>query len=168
MSGNECGSQKSIRYGSWFCNSKLRMDEIFFLTYEMLRGTKTGAIQEQYFLASNTLANWRQFINKTILDYIELSTEKIGGIEKIVEIDESKFGKRKYTRGHAVERQWVFGGVERESGKLFLVALHNRSEKTLLGIIKEWLKPGTTIYSDSWKTYNCLSREGFEHLKVNH
>jgi hypothetical protein len=31
----------------------------------------------------------------------------------IVEVDESKFGKRKYHRGHRVEGVWVIGGVER-------------------------------------------------------
>ena len=36
-----------------------------------------------------------------------------------MEIDESKFGKRKHNRGHSVEGQWVFGGVERGSGKVF-------------------------------------------------
>ena len=30
------------------------------------------------------------------------------------------FGRRKYNRGHPVKGQWVFGGVERESGKTFL------------------------------------------------
>ncbi|GFQ64511.1 piggyBac transposable element-derived protein 4 [Trichonephila clavata] len=45
----------------------------------------------------------------------ETSSEKIGGEGKIVEFDESKFGKRNYNRSHAVEGQWVFGGVERRS-----------------------------------------------------
>jgi hypothetical protein len=39
-----------------------------------------------------------------------------------VEIDESKFGKGKYSRGHHVKGQRVFGGVERGSGRKFLVA----------------------------------------------
>ena len=38
---------------------------------------------------------------------------KIGGEGKIVEIDESKFGKRKFHRGRRVDGVWVFGGVER-------------------------------------------------------
>ena len=46
---------------------------------------------------------------------------------KGVEIDESKFDKRKYNRGRNVKGQWVFGGVERGSGKTFLAAVHDRT-----------------------------------------
>jgi hypothetical protein len=34
----------------------------------------------------------------------------IGGENEIVEIDEIKFGKRKFHRGKRVEGVWVFGG----------------------------------------------------------
>jgi hypothetical protein len=33
---------------------------------------------------------------------------------------------------------------------------------------KDNIKPGTTIINDYWKAYDCLNKEGFEHLKVNH
>ena len=46
--------------------------------------------------------------------------QEIGGPNKTVKIDDSKFGRRKYNRGHKVKGQWVFGGVERESGNTFL------------------------------------------------
>ena len=94
--------------------------------------------------------------------------ERIGGDGVIVEIDESKFGKRKYNRGKRVEGKWVFGGVERGSNKCFFRVVERRDKKTLLDIIKTSTLPGTTIYSDCWKSYNCLADEGFEHLRVNH
>ena len=43
-----------------------------------------------------------------------------------LEIDESKFGRRKYYRGHHVDGCWVFGGLERESGKVFLEIVEKR------------------------------------------
>jgi hypothetical protein len=54
-----------------------------------------------------------------MLDYVECS-ERTGGPNKPVKIDNSKFGRRKFHKGHAVKRQWVFGGVESKPGKIFL------------------------------------------------
>jgi len=62
----------------------------------------------------------------------------------------------------------VFGGYERGTGRIFMVPVEDRSTDTLLQIIKEWIKPGTTIFSDCWRAYNCLETEGFKHLTVNH
>ena len=64
---------------------------------------------------------------------------KIGGPNKTVQIDESKFGRRKYHRGHPVKEQCVFGGVERESGKTFLVP--NRTADTFMAVIDAWINP---------------------------
>ena len=92
----------------------------------------------------------------------------IGGEGKVVEIDESKFGKRKYHWGHYVKGQWVFGGVQRGTGRTFLVAVHDRSAETLIGLIKQWILPGTTIISDCWAAYSSLRDEGYTHFTVNH
>ena len=97
-----------------------------------------------------------------------MASERIGGVGTIVEIDESKFGKRKYNRGKRVDGRWVFGGIERGSKKTFFRVVENRGKEVLLAIIKEFVQPGTTIISDCWKSYDCLEDEGFHHLTVNH
>ncbi|GFS57297.1 putative transposase-like protein [Trichonephila clavipes] len=97
-----------------------------------------------------------------------LLQQEAWGEGKTVEIDESKIGKRKYNKGHFVEGQWVFGGVERETGRCFLVAVHGRTAETLLGLIESWIKPRTTVISDCWKSYERLSERGYYHLTVNH
>ena len=85
-----------------------------------------------------------------------------------MEIDESKIGGRKYHRGHHVEGQWVFGGIDRQTGKVFLVPVEKRDQETLIPLIKSWILPHSTIISDCWKAYNVLNQEGYEHLTVNH
>ena len=49
-------------------------------------------------------------------------TKKIGGPGLTVEIEESKFGKRKYNVGRLIEGQWVFGGICHETPRYFLSA----------------------------------------------
>jgi len=67
------------------------------------------------------------FCRETLLVYFLGCSEKIGSPNKTVEIDESKFGRRKYNMGHPVKGQWVFVGVERESGRTFLVPVPDRT-----------------------------------------
>lgn len=87
---------------------------------------------------------------------------------KIVEIDQSKFRKRKYHRGRRVDGCWVFGGIERDSNKCFFEIVDDRTMETLLEIIKQHIKPGTTIITNCWKAYACLKDHGYTHLTVNH
>ena len=95
-------------------------------------------------------------------------SEKLGGPNNIVEVAESKFGRRKYHRGHPVKGQWVFGGVERQSGRTFLVPVPDRTADTLVAIIRDWIEPGTTVITDSWAAYRNLESLGFTHRTVKH
>ena len=94
---------------------------------------------------------------------IQRNSEKLGGEGKVVQIDESKVGKRKYHRGYRVEGQWVFGGIEEDSRRCFLVAVEDRSKATLLPIIQDWIEPGTLIVSDCRKSYHNLDKYGYSH-----
>ena len=67
-----------------------------------------------------------------MMDAQKKQIERVG---KRVHIDESKIGKRKYHRGHRVEGQWVFGGIEEESQGCFIIAIDKRDEATLLPLI---------------------------------
>ena len=49
-----------------------------------------------------------------------------------------------------------------------MVSVLKRNSDTLLRVIEERIKPGTTIISDCWKAYDCLKDHGYVHLKVNH
>ena len=52
-------------------------------------------------------------------------------VGSIVEIDESKFGRRKYNHGRCIDGHWVFGGVERGTGNAFMEEVPNRTTQTL-------------------------------------
>ena len=77
--------------------------------------------------SNSTIVDWCYFSRKVCLTILEEESQPIGGEGKIVEIDESKFGKRKYHRGRRVEGVWVFGGIERGSKKCFMVSVEDRT-----------------------------------------
>jgi hypothetical protein len=138
------------------------------LTYGIMRKVLSNTIQKDFQIEGKIACDWFRFCRNVVLDFIENKSEMIGGEEKVVEIDESKFGKRKYHRGHYAKGQWVFGGVGRGTGRTFLVAVYDRSTETSIGLIKQWILPGTTIISGCWAAYNSLREEGYDHLTVNY
>lgn len=94
---------------------------------------------------------------------------KIGGKNVVVEIDESKFGKRKYNKGHKVDGVWVVGMVERsERRKLSLIPVEKRDRTTLNNLIKSYVKEGSIIYTDCWRGYDDIKHLGYIHHTVNH
>jgi len=105
----------SITFGSWFQQSKLTLQEIMLLTYDIVRREKVSWIQSEYCLSAHTVADWGMFCRETMLVFLEGCSVKIDGPNKTVETDVSMFGRCKYHRGHPVKGQCVFGGVERES-----------------------------------------------------
>ncbi|GFT06109.1 hypothetical protein NPIL_4871 [Nephila pilipes] len=60
----DCGSQKSIMFGSWSTSSKLTMGEIFFLTYLTVKKYVSMHIIAEYSFSSSTMVEWRQFMNE--------------------------------------------------------------------------------------------------------
>ena len=64
--------------------------------------------------------------------------------------------------------QWVFGGVERGSGRTFLVPVRDRTADTLMAVIRAWIEPGTTVISDCWGAYRDLESQGYTNRTVNH
>jgi len=168
VAGKKCRASASIRLGSWFQQSNLTLQEIVLITYDIVRQDKPCRITEEYSHGTHTISDWGMFCREAMQVFLQGSSVKIGGPNKTVEIDEAKFGRRKYHRGHPVKGQWVFIGVERESGNTFLVPVPDRTSDTLMSIIRDWIEPGTTVISDSWAAYRNLDQQGYTHRTVNH
>ena len=132
-----------------------------------------------------TSVDWRSFCSEVTLNWQANLQQAIGGPGITVEIDETVIVKRKYKKGRKIKEIWIFGGIERESGKCFVIELLEgfniedmpkderlkrlpRDKGTLLPIIQKFIRPGSIIYSDGWKAYNCLSENGYTHNTVIH
>lgn len=135
-----------------------------------LSGLSTKAICNTTGHSKATVASFMKFYRDLVGGILDPEHDTIGGDGVIVEVDESKFGKRKYHRGHHVEGAWIVGGIERTpQKKVFLAVVENRSAETLLKVLNTHLLPGTIVYTDMWKAYDGIETVlGLDHFTVNH
>jgi transposase-like protein len=170
-SKKNCRREFSMRKHTFFFESQLGCHEIMNLGLLWLNRVSvksaTGLTGHSPRIVCDFFGHFRHLVAATLTEEDQL----IGGPDIHVQIDESKFGKRKYNVGHRVEGAWIVGGVEEtEERRVFLVEVENRSADTLLSLIKRFVRPGSIITTDMWGGYFPLSTiDGYEkHLVVNH
>ena len=94
-------------------------------TYWWCQDLTQWQIKQQLELGSHAAVDWDIFGREVCEVALFDGREKIEGPGTLVQIDESKIGKRKYHRGHVVEGQWVFGGIEEDSRKCFIYRIES-------------------------------------------
>jgi IS1 family transposase len=120
------------------------------------------------------LVDWGNFFRDLAVEWNKLPRDRLGGIDEedflgmVVEIDETAFGKRKYNRGRLAKTRWVFGGVERGTGRMFAKVVCDRDAATLLPLIEENIEWGSHIISDGWAAYNGIRSDVYSHSVVVH
>ncbi|XP_069683073.1 uncharacterized protein [Periplaneta americana] len=165
----KCCFTVSGKKGTFFGNCNLPMLTVFrFVSFLLhLKPPRHTLVKEELRMSDSSVVNWYSCCREVFIYSIQQDSEVIGGEGLTVEIHEAKFGKSKNS-SHIIEGHWVLGGIERDTGKCFLVSVAQRDSATLLAVVKEKIRPGTTIISDCWKAYNCLQEEGYVNLTVNH
>ncbi|CAH2095711.1 unnamed protein product [Euphydryas editha] len=114
-------SKISRSKGTWFENIKIELPQVFFIKYAYASKwsydltIKEDFSEREQCLSRATINDWFNYCIEAVVIYqIEKQTfdGKIGGPGKIFQIDESKFGKRKYNKGRHIEGHWVLGMIE--------------------------------------------------------
>lgn len=128
------------------------------LAYLWLSKTSVSSTIAQTGRGSESVCAYFKYFRELVGDALDESDFCVGGPNVVVEIDESKFGKRKYHRGHFVEGVWILGGVERTPARrVFLAVVQDRSLETLEDVISKHVYPGSIVYTDLWRhILNCL------------
>ena len=163
------GSRISINRGTFFYGSNVNYLDILKLGLLWLAKAPVDTALVLTGHSEHTVCNFYRYFRQLTCSALKEEDTVIGGAGITVEIDETKLGKRKYHRGHQVDGVWVLVGIEKlPHGKIFLVAVDNRSQRTLLRIIQQHVHPDSEIETDLWKGYSGLSSAGFVHRTVNH
>jgi hypothetical protein len=116
-----CNYRCPVREKTFFSRSHLKIWQILAFAHLWTQRVERQTISNEVEISNRTATDWDSFCREVVYDAFIVNGKALGGPGKTVEIDESKFGRRKHYRGHRVEGQWVFGGIERESGRVFMV-----------------------------------------------
>ena len=82
---------------------------VFYLSVKSLISI---AITQLIGVSENTLSDWRILLRTRVADGLVVNPSPLGGLGIMVELDEAKFGKRKYNKGVYRDGQWVLGVVD--------------------------------------------------------
>jgi hypothetical protein len=155
-----CKASASVRKNAFFSHSHLSLRLIIIiLIYCWAMDFSQNIIAHEAEIGqgiNHTMVDWASFCREICEQHLMDHPMEIGGLDQngmslTVEIDESKFFTAN-TTGQWREGHTVFGGIERNSGKCFLVEVPDRTEATLLDIIERY----------SGATVNCAQRSKIE------
>jgi transposase-like protein len=165
-----CDIELSQRKHTFFFGSRLNCAHILHMSYLWLNRCTQTQIVAQTGHSKPTVTAFMKHFRGLITATLDEVDQVIGGDGIVVEVDETKLGKRKYNRGHRVEGVWIVAGVERTAQKkIFLVEIQDRSAETLLEIIRAHVLPGSIVHTDMFRGYSRITTElGLVHKTVNH
>ncbi|KAG1035347.1 hypothetical protein G6F43_013243 [Rhizopus delemar] len=134
--------------GSFFQGRKSIIHQKLLVVYLFLLQVTIGTISTMTGLSLPTVRSIIKDIYQVMEADLRIEDAQVSGVGSdgqpiVVEIDESKFGKRKYNKGKRVDGVWVVGGVERTpERKVFLLTVPNRNQNTLKLIVDTFVKDG--------------------------
>ncbi len=89
-----------------------------------------------------------------------------------IEVDETYIGGREYGRtgrpGMFHSKKTPVLGIVQRKGQVAAVTVDNVTRAMVMPHILEKALPKSTIYTDEYRTYNTLGKQGFKHRRIRH
>ncbi|KAI4293486.1 hypothetical protein PAPHI01_2760, partial [Pancytospora philotis] len=160
-------------HGSVFSYSRVSLFRLFKLIFLWAREIPIHEAVDFVGICRKTISEMYARLQNLIVEDAARVPVRLGGHGVLCQVDESLFcHKQKYHVGRVAEEQvWVFGIADTSRSPCigYMTIVRPRNEETLLPIIADICRPGTTVTSDMWRAYRNLSRKlGLEHRTVNH
>jgi len=168
---DHCGNHIYPLAGTIFEKSTTSLRLWFHAMYQMGStrcGISAKQIQRETGVTYKTA--WRMF--KQIRSLLSEDVQLEG---PTVEMDETYFGgRRKGYRGRPgagdKKKSPIVGIAERRGGKgrVIAKATDRVNADTLTGMVKEYVLPASTVFTDDFSGYDRLKSHGFTHHRINH
>lgn len=152
-----------------FKNSKLSFRQIFFIIYlNSVNKKNQSSVQFAKNIGITQKTAWG--IQSIIRQQYFQDESKLGGV---VEVDEAFVSKNPSSKlkikwgGISTRKEPILGLIER-GGEVKAFCVPNRKKETVIEMIKKYVEPGTTIYTDGYAGYRSLENHGYKHDWVEH
>lgn len=170
----KCRKQWSVFDGSYFENVHISIKNVLYIMWLWATQTRSGIASKILNIPRNSIYNQyrhiRDICSWKLLQCPDLFL--VGGLNHIVQIDESVITKRKYNRGRIIPEKWLLCVYDVTEKRGVIMYISNRETVTLVKEIERCVKPGSEIWTDMWRGYNELSQLGnvspYIHKTVNH
>lgn len=183
---NECKGQFTVTVGTVFERSKIPLSKWWLATH-LLGASKKGMSAHQLHRMLGVTYKTAWFMAHRIREAMKedvASSGPLGGEGKIIEADETYFGKRETPRKHArprpkgwkptksgksggAQKRVVVGLVER-GGKSRMFHLNDANMATVRDVLVRNVSRDTTLYTDSSGLYTRTGEEYASHKTTNH
>ena len=171
-----CKSSASLRSGSFWAHSHIEMRRLLTLVFFWSCQLEGETIAAHSGLSERTVSKWSQRLQILCSHAVEKARRPIGGFGKTVSLDETHLARRKWTgngQARSVSALWLYGAVEHESREVVarIVPVETgRTRPTMEKLIRETVRAGSTIMSDSFRSYDHISemQMQYRHEQINH
>ena len=172
----ECNHKFNVTVGTIFENTKTSLRKWFIAMY-LISSHKKG-------VSSHQIARDCEVTQKTAWYMLQkirtlFAQDDSVALDGEIEADEMYLGDREInkreskrtarTQGRNTKTKTsIFGMVERENGKAVVIKVEDTRAKTLMPIIKQFVKDNAHIFTDELTSYSNLSKEGYIHDVIQH
>jgi transposase-like protein len=171
-----CGHHIHPTAGTIFHKSSTSLHLWFYAIY-LMSSTRCGLSAKQ--LEREIGVNYKTALRMLHLIRQELMKQDDEPLSGDVEVDETYLGGRpraSQTRGMTMpeavrfalsRKRIVFAAVER-GGRVRARVIPNSQKQTLIPATREYVLPGSMVFTDDWPAYKSLDRHGYTHRRINH
>jgi transposase len=163
---DHCGHHVHPTADTIFHKSSTALTTWFYAVY-LMASTRCGISAKQIERETGVTYKtaWRMF--KQIRSMLE-ENSPIGGIGKRVETDEMYVGPRTKRLGGIIKPKTPVVGMVERKGRVIAVVAPDTKKSTLHGMIREYVLPRTTVFTDDYPAYDELNPRNYNHYRIKH